>query len=60
MKIMPIREFLRGGYHALSAPTIVMKHGRPIFTAIPATTKPEPDTSQVKKEESVHDSPESR
>ena len=39
MKTMPIREFLRGGYHDIRESTLVMKHGQPIFTVIPQKRK---------------------
>lgn len=32
---MPIRVFLRGGYHDIKDTTLVMKHGQPMFTVIP-------------------------
>lgn len=40
MKTMAIREFLRGGYQELNEPTLVMKHGKPVFTVLPQKRKP--------------------
>lgn len=33
---MPVREFLRGGYQTITEPTIIIKHGYPVFTVFPA------------------------
>lgn len=35
INVVPIREFLRGGYRKLQGPTVVSSHGRPIFTVLP-------------------------
>lgn len=43
MRTMPVREFLRGGYHDIREATLVMKHGQPMFTVIPQKKKVEPD-----------------
>lgn len=40
MRIMPIREFLRGGYRTLQGPTVVSSHGRPVFTVMPYARPP--------------------
>jgi len=35
MNVMPIRVFLRGGYRTLTQPTVISRHGRPLFTVYP-------------------------
>jgi hypothetical protein len=35
MKAMPVRDFMRGGYKLILEPTVVTKHGRPVFTVLP-------------------------
>lgn len=35
MKVMTVRDFLRGGYKKLREPTLISKHGVPIFTVFP-------------------------
>ena len=35
MKAISVREFMRGGYKLIMEPTIVTKHGRPVFTVLP-------------------------
>lgn len=32
---MPLREFLRGGYQRVYEPTVVTKHGYPLFSVFP-------------------------
>ena len=35
MKVMTVRDFLRGGYKTLTEPTLISKHGVPYFTVFP-------------------------
>lgn len=35
MRFMTLRTFLRGGYQQISEPTMVVKHGLPLFTVMP-------------------------
>lgn len=35
MRFMTIREFLRGGYLKLTGPTMIVRHGIPLFTVMP-------------------------
>ena len=39
MKVMQMREFLRGGYKDITELTLVTNHSRPAFTVNPHTTK---------------------
>jgi hypothetical protein len=34
--MMPLREFLRGGYQVIVEPTVITKRGYPEFTVFPA------------------------
>lgn len=47
MKFMTIRTFLRGGYHELEGPTMVVRHGIPMFTVMPHGAAPAADASYV-------------
>lgn len=35
MKVMSVRDFLRGGYKTLKEPTLISRHGIPMFTVFP-------------------------
>lgn len=35
MRVMPMREFLRGGYRGIKEMTVVTNHGRPVGTWVP-------------------------
>lgn len=47
MKFMTIREFLRGGYQRLVGPTMVVRHGIPMFTVMPHGAAPRADGAYV-------------
>jgi hypothetical protein len=35
MRAISVRDFMRGGYKQIMEPTVVTKHGRPVFTVLP-------------------------
>ncbi len=37
MKVMSVRDFLRGGYQDLTEMTLITNHGRPVGTWMPQT-----------------------
>lgn len=37
---MTLRAFLRGGYQQITAPTMIVKRGLPLFTVMPHGTAP--------------------
>lgn len=46
MKVMSIREFLRGGYRGINEMTVITNHGRPVGTWMPNRQEPKnPKTS---------------
>lgn len=36
MRVMPLRVFLREGYQRITEPTVITKHGYPVFSVFPA------------------------
>lgn len=46
---MTLRVFLRGGYQELQGPTMVVKHGIPVFTVMPHGMAPAADQGYLDK-----------
>lgn len=48
MRFMTIRDFLRGGYQRLDGPTLIVRHGLPLFTVMPHGSAPAIDITAEK------------
>ena len=53
MKTIGVREFLRGGYQQVEAPTLVMSHSRPVGIWMPYDENQEPIKITISQPEDV-------